>query len=193
MRIELSGHKFTFPQQCACCGAVPQTTRSASATRTTGKKVVHTNTKSWDFPYCFACSAHVQAAAGALGAAGAVVTVALLAAGYVCFGLDQTAISIFLCIAGIGGAIAIFNTLMSKAKAMCSTTCAAVKSAVGYHGWQGACHMFEVLSPDYALAFMLANQNKLLNVRPDVWQWLQANGYGTLPGSQPQSAKRYMT
>src|SRR5262245_31150848 len=65
MRIDLSGHKFVFPQRCACCGGMPQTTLSASASRSTGKRVVHTTTKSWDFPYCHKCVAHVRAAKGA--------------------------------------------------------------------------------------------------------------------------------
>lgn len=53
--------------------------------------------------------------------------------------------------------------------------------------------MFEVISSPYALAFMLANQNKLVNVRPEVWRWLEENGYGTSSGRQSQSARRHMT
>lgn len=193
MRIDLSGHKFTFPQQCACCGAPPQTVLSASATRTTGKRVVHTDTRTWDFPYCFVCTAHVSAAKSASIAAVVIVGTAILALVYCSFGLDQSGLGMVLCAAGICIAIVVYNKMMSKAKSMCSATCVTVKSAVGYLGWQGACHMFEVFSSPYALAFMLANQNKLVNVRPEVWRWLEDNGYGTSSGRQSQSAKRHMT
>jgi hypothetical protein len=192
MRIDLSGHKFTFPQQCACCGAAPQTTLSASATKKTGKRVVHTDTKSWAFPYCSKCTWHVRAAANARTMAWIISVGSLVVAAYLAFGSDQIGIGLVVAAIGIGSAIWLYNVLMSKAKMMCCATCAAVKTAVGYYGWQGACHMFEVVSSAYALAFMLANQTKLVNVRPEVWHWLQANGYGP-PKNQPQSARRYMT
>jgi len=193
MRIDLSGHKFTFPQQCACRGAAPQTSLAASATRTTGKRVVHTDTRSWDFPYCLSCTAHVKAAKDAAIAAGFISGGSILIFMFCSFALDQAGLGLLLCAAGIGFAIFTHNSMMSKAKSMCSSTCAAVKSAIGYHGWQGACQMFEVVPPQYALAFMLTNQKKLVNVRPEVWQWLQTNGYGGSLADKPQSAKRYMT
>jgi hypothetical protein len=124
---------------------------------------------------------------------GMTIAASLLVAVYVCLGLGQIGFGFLVAIAGIGGAVAIYNNLMANAKAMCSTNCAAIKSSVGYYGWQGTCHMFEVTSSSYALAFMLANQNKLVNVRPEIWQWLQSNGYRPLQGNQAQAARRHMT
>lgn len=49
MQIDLSGNKFTFPHCCACCGGDPETSLTASASKSKGKKVVHTTTKSWAF------------------------------------------------------------------------------------------------------------------------------------------------
>jgi len=154
---------------------------------------VHTDTRSWSFPYCFGCTAHVSAAKGAAIAAGVIVVAAVVALVYCSFGLDQSGLGMLLCAVGICAAIIVHNKMMSKAKSICSATCVSVKSAVGYRGWQGACHMFEVISSPYALAFMLANQNKLVNVRPEVWRWLEENGYGTSSGRHSQSARRHMT
>jgi len=36
-------------------------TVEVSSTRVTGKRVIHTHTKSWDVPYCTACLAHIRA------------------------------------------------------------------------------------------------------------------------------------
>jgi len=192
VRIDLSGNKFTFPQQCACCGESPETTLSASASKSTGKRVVHTTSKSWEFPYCTRCASHVRAAREAVTAITIIAIVSVIVALYLHFGVDQSGIGLFVALAGIGTAIYLHQVLMAKAKAMCSASCVTVKSAVGYVGWQGTCHMFEVLSSQYALAFMVANQSKLVNVSPQVWQWLQDNGYGSPRGNLPQSAKRFM-
>jgi hypothetical protein len=139
------------------------------------------------------CAAHVSAAKNAAIAAGAIVGAAVLALVYCSFGLSQSGLGGLLCAAGIGAAIFVYSRMIATAKSMCSATCVTVKSAVGYLGWQGACHMFEVISSPYALAFMLANQNKLVNVRPEVWRWLEENGYGTSSGRQSQSARRHVT
>ena len=93
---------------------------------------------------------------------------------------------------GIAGGVFAHSSLMAKAKQMCGSNCACVQSAVNYHGWQGFCHTFEITSSSYVLAFMVANQSKLVNVRPEVWQWLQANGHGISP-HQLQSAKRHIS
>lgn len=192
MRIDLSGHKFIFPQQCACCSAAPQTTLSASSTRTSGKRVVHTDTKSWDFPYCYRCIAHIRAVSTATTIFYVIAVVSFFAAAYV--GLTANlGLGFLTAIAGIGGAVALFQNSMARAKAICASSCASVKTAIAYHGWRGACHTFEISSAAYALAFMQANQGKLVNVRPETWQWMQANGFMPTQGTQAQSAKRYMT
>lgn len=192
MRVDVSGHKFSFPHQCACCGAMPQTTLTASASRSTGKKVVHTTSKSWDFPYCVQCTEHVRAASNAVSTTAFIIITSLVAAGYIYFFTDASVFGVIVGIGGIVGGIFAYNSLMAKAKRMCGSNCACVQSAVGYLGWQGSCHMFEIISSGYALAFMVANQSKLVNVRPEVWQWLQANGYGASP-HQPQSARRHIS
>lgn len=84
-----------------------------------------------------------------------------------------------------------YNRLVANAKKLCSPSCAAVRSAVSYLGWEGSRHIFEIASSGYAYSFMVANLNKLVNVTPDGWEWLRKNGHVT-SGNQPQSAKRNM-
>jgi|SRR5579884_732051 len=190
MRVDISGHKFVFPHQCACCSAMPQTTLTASASKSTGKRVIHTTSKSWDFPYCIHCVNHVRVANTATVTTTCTIVVTLIAASYLFF-LGALAFGLILGIAGIVGGIFTYNLLMTEAKKMCGPNCTCVQSAVRYIGWYGSCHMFEIASSGYALAFMVANRNKLVNLRPEVLQWLQANGYGVSP-HQPQSARRYI-
>jgi hypothetical protein len=91
----------------------------------------------------------------------------------------------------MAGVVFAYSRLVANAKTMCSPSCAAVRSAVGYLGWEGSRHIFEIGSSAYAYGFMVANLNKLVNVTPDVWEWLRRNGHVTSP-NQPQSAKRNM-
>src|SRR5438105_2774861 len=127
MRIDLSGHKFTFPQQCACCGATPQVTFTASASRSTGKRVVHTTTKAWDFPYCIPCIGHVRKAKSAGTLATLIIVTSLIVAALSGFALDATIFAVFVGVAGIVGGSWVHQSLMKKAKAMCHPNCACVK------------------------------------------------------------------
>ena len=191
MRVEVSGRQFTFPPICACCGAPANTVFTASASKKTGKKVVHTSTHAWDFPYCSVCTAHYQAAQNAgktVGALGVGVLVfALFAWLAVSFWLG-----VFIFVVGFAGIVALQSNLMTQAKAMCRPQCACVGQCVSLLDWDGARQVFEITSLAYALAFMVANERKLVNLSPQARQFLVANGYGQQIGNQ-QSARRYET
>jgi hypothetical protein len=191
MKIEVSGHKFNFPHKCACCGATPDTSLPASATRSTGKKVVHTDSKSWDFPYCSRCVKHVQASKSAAVVLSIVVLASVILA--VIVGSKSTgSFGLLAVIAGLILAVATYTKLILRAKSICVPSCSTVNVGVKYHGWQGTRHVFEVSSANYSTDFMVANQTKLVNVPPEVWQRLKTNGYVAGP-NQPQSARRNIT
>lgn len=190
MRVDVSGHKFVFPQQCACCGGSPETALTAVASRTTGTRVEHTTSKSWDFPYCGRCIHHVKAAESATGSRRVLTGIALIVAVVLWVASGSFFLGLLVAACGVAGGVFFHKNLMQRARGMCCADCVCVERAVGYVGWQGACHMFEIASPPYALAFMAANVKKLVNVQPEVWQWLQANGYAPQM-HQPQSARRY--
>src|ERR1035438_9787503 len=65
MRVEVSGQSFVFPHQCACCGTAPDNSLTVSASKSRGTKVVHTETKTWDVPYCSGCIQHIRSAEAA--------------------------------------------------------------------------------------------------------------------------------
>jgi hypothetical protein len=101
-------------------------------------------------------------------------------------------VSEVLIFASIAGGIVGYFAIVARAKQMCSAQCVGIRMAVAYSGWHGALHRFEIASEQYALQFMVANRQKLVNVPPQTWEWLKANGHVPLP-NQPQSARRHMT
>jgi hypothetical protein len=184
--VEVSGHKLVFPPSCACCGGPAQGTFTAVATRTTGIRVVRTASKSWAFPYCGECIGHVRAHQTAKA-----ITVGLLAASAVTAALLASstgvgALGVCIGILGVGGSLAVGSVLKKNALAMCKGACTCVGPAVGYTGWYGATHSFEIASPHYAFSFMHANKPKLINVAPQVWDWLHQGN----PPIVQQTARR---
>jgi hypothetical protein len=175
MRVEVSGQIFDFPHRCACCGGPANSALSVSASKTTGKKVVHTKTSTWNIPYCSACIKHVDAARAAARATLWTVGVALVAgafAGYQYSGV----LGWSLVLLGITGAVALYSKLMAAARRRCTDTCVCVCEAAAFRGWQGSLNVFEFLSRDYALEFMVANQKKLVNLSPEASQFLANRG-----------------
>lgn len=188
MRIYLSGRKFTFPLQCACCGGTPETTLTVICGKSTGKRVIHTKVNTWDFPYCTQCIDHIRIAKNASVGMVLITVVSVIVAVY--FG-QFTAVSTYAWIivaAGSAGGFCVYNNLMHKARR--NLNCVSTGNAVAYLGWHASCHEFEVISRNYALAFMLANEAKLVNMTPDTWGWLQANRHGE-KSDQQQSARRF--
>src|SRR4051794_14872358 len=54
--VQVSARLLNIPQACCCCGMHGVDTRfRAIATRTTGKRVIRTDSRSWDFPLCNRC------------------------------------------------------------------------------------------------------------------------------------------
>lgn len=60
--LEISAKIINWPPVCACCCQRADTTVPISSTRVTGKKVVKSQTKSWDIPYCRRCLGHTKVA-----------------------------------------------------------------------------------------------------------------------------------
>lgn len=61
-----------------------------------------------------------------------------------------------------------------EARAMCSPTCTGPERAVVYVGWSGTVETFDIPTEKYALAFMLSNRQKLINVSAEKWAKLEA-------------------
>lgn len=167
MNVHVSARKITFPRLCPCCSQESDTEVEITASRTTGKRVVKTVTKSWEFPYCKKCMEHTAVWNSRIY-------------GYL-FILISLAVSMFTCLAdvesetlsatfwlsmiigaSIGGVI--HWKVGNKAKEMCSSSCAAPGVGVEFLGWDGAVQSFSFTNQKYALAFMSSNRTKLQNL-----------------------------
>lgn len=190
MRIDVSGHRFVFPHHCACCGSEAHTALAISATKDTGKRVTHSRTNTWDIPYCHQCVQHAKAAEAAFLAAYVLAFLSILG-GIVLWATELPYLSIQAGGLGLVGAILLHNRLISRAKGMCGPTCVTVSKAVSYLGWHGTLHMFDIQSSEYALAFAVANQSKLMNVLPEIHRLLESKGYDSRRQTS-RSPRRFM-
>jgi hypothetical protein len=109
--VEISARVIRWPGACACCCRRADTSIEISNTRVTGKKVIHTQTKSWEVPYCRKCLAHIKASrelrrfstfvphlSVVFGLVGAAVASVLL------FALIQRSAPLAICLAVLAGA-----------------------------------------------------------------------------------------
>lgn len=189
MRIDVSGHSFVFPHKCACCGGIADTELAASATKSSGKRVVHTKTNVWDFPYCSQCVGHVMSAEGTRKLAwilGIVSFVLGLFLGFVASAASGVMIGT-LAIVGTG---LIYLRGMGKARARCGANCVCVGRAMAYLGWHGTLHQFEVGSADYAHDFMKANHSKLVNLSVQAKNLLAGS---PTPKTDARTPRRYQS
>ena len=202
MQVDVSGHQFVFPTLCACCNGSADTELTVSTSKSTGVRVIRTSTNEWAIPYCQQCVAHVKLAVKATEAAEAAKMLGLVLGGVsvVVAGICWYFMSPFLGIPiGIAGLVvtallyAKFHTrcaeLMKKAQAMCGPRCVCVDEAVRYLDWHGPLHMFWIGSQEYALAFMVANHKKLVNISPQASRLLAANGHLPSVGA-PRAPRR---
>jgi hypothetical protein len=189
MRVDVSGHQFVFPTTCACCNGKTDTELTVSASKSTGKRVIHTSTNAWDIPYCDHCVKHVKAVEAAVTLAWVLGVLSLTAAGALWY-FATPFLGIPVGVAGLVGTVLLHNKLMADARAMCGPDCVCVERAVKYLGWHGPLHKFWIASLDHALAFMLANQKKLVNLSQEARDLLESSGHAPRPGA-PRSPRRH--
>jgi hypothetical protein len=170
--IEVSARAFHVPMECSCCGGGAETQRSASYTRTTGKRVIRQTTRGMSFPYCHRCSAHVDKWESAGGVEVLVFVIGLVAsfsAGFAADGTTGFLLFLITCVlTWVAGA-----TVKKKALAQCHPGCASPQAAVEFLGWSGAINTFRFSSSTYAIKFGQGNAKKLINVSPALAQLLQ--------------------
>jgi hypothetical protein len=162
MRVEVSAKLLKFPQQCVCCGGVPDTVYQAVATRTTGKRVVRTDSRSWDFPYCVGCAGHLAHYRAAGTARTAFVLLGLLAGAAVAYGVNWWAGAAALGVGLLLGQL-LHGQYMGAARSACLEGCITAGTPVVYQGWYGTVHTFDLACPQYVEAFERWNSAKLLS------------------------------
>jgi len=175
MRVDVSGFRFAFPNECACCGATPDSVLAVSATRSRGNRVVHTETKQWEVPYCGRCIEHIRAIHAAHSLAKLLSFLSLLAGGIVGFAVSPF-FGVSVGILALFGTVVLLSKQAGHIRAECGAySCVDAKEAIAYLGWQGTLHRFEISSQRFACHFMKANQSKLVNVSPEARRLLSAN------------------
>jgi hypothetical protein len=60
--VRISANVIHWPRLCPCCSANADASVEVTSTRHTGKRVIRSQTKGWQVPYCRACLRHVNAA-----------------------------------------------------------------------------------------------------------------------------------
>jgi hypothetical protein len=191
MRVDLSGHSFVFPNECACCGGVPDRELTVWARRSRGTRVIHTETKLWDVPYCTGCIEHIRDEKAAALFAKWSTAIAVLLGLLIGVGAGPywgAAMGIL----GVIGTILAFGQLLRRARAKGSTSCVGLRRAVYYLGWSGTLHKFEITSQRFACNFMRANQKKLVNLSFEARVLLSATGSAFKP-SGSRSPRRYIS
>jgi hypothetical protein len=173
MRIDLSGQSFDFPDSCACCHGIADRLLPIPATKSSGKRVIHTEQNVWDVPYCDRCLGHFRAAESARSLARG-LTISSVLGGVVIGYFVNTAIGIIIGILGVVAAVFLHSSQMDRARAMCSANCACVGRAIAYLGWHGPLHQFEIMSSRFAGELMAANPRKLVNLSPQARSLLES-------------------
>jgi hypothetical protein len=172
--VYVSARGLTIPQHCVCCGGAPQVEYAAAHTRTSGSRVVRTDTRGWAFPYCTRCVGHAHDRFQAKKYLRWGFIAGLVLGLVVAFGTANfaAALATWLLCAVAGAAAA--THFRSRAKARCSPDCSTASIAVEYLGWNGTVQGFRFWSHWYAERFALANARVLVNVSPQLRQLLSA-------------------
>ena len=189
LQIDVSGQHFVFPALCACCCGPVGSALSVSSSKSNGQRVVHTKTNAWDFPYCDACVGHVRETETAKRVAWTLLAVSVIVSGILWVSVSPY-LGIPAGILAVGGTIFLYKKQMAAARGLCCVGCACIEKAVAYLGWHSTLHQFEIASLDYALAFMVANQRKLVNLSNEARELLESSG-NVPPTGSPRAARRH--
>ncbi len=159
--ISLSARILNWPKLCACCGKRPDTKLNASFTRVKGKRVIRTDTHSWEVPYCSKCVDHVSKANSAntiliifvlIGIVSIVWS--LVAKVYI-----ATVLSAIFMLAGYK----FYRYEIEEAESLMSKKCGSLGKAVKFNGWYGTVQYFTFENKDYAGMFANMNSKKVLD------------------------------
>lgn len=175
MQVDVSGQRFVFPEMCACCGAPGDNSLAVSASKSTGKRVVHTKSYQWHIPYCTRCLIHISTSETAGTVVAVLIVISLVGGLWLAYGVEAYLGAAFGVVALVATLI-LGSKLNAKARAQCGSTCISVGRAFAYLGWHGTLHQFDITSQHYARDFMLVNQRKLVNLSPEAKNLLASSG-----------------
>lgn len=168
--VKVSARLLNFPSTCCCCGSVGAKERyRASSTRRTGKRVVKTDTRAWDFPICDNCLNWISCERSARTYGIFVIAFLLLGLCSITLGLVdiKESIRVILLITGMG--LLVLSSLLfifwrrERAEAdnvKPDPSCTTVP--VVYVGWNGSVHTFLFSNTIFCDLFERANAKKIV-------------------------------
>jgi hypothetical protein len=166
--VEVSARKISVPFQCPCCGTDhPDGEFTASYTRTTGKRVVHSTTRGFLFPYCTSCLAHVHMWESADALSFGLIILGIVLAIVIGIAAGGTAGVIVFCVS-IPIALFLAAQRRSQAEASCAPDCVTTGPAVAYLGWSGSVSTFSFAAAMYAGRFAQRNERNLINLSAEL-------------------------
>lgn len=188
MRVDVSGAILNIPDECACCGAPPNTDLSISKTRSWGKRVIHTECKEWKMPYCTRCLEHGRRSdeASAFARMSTVVSLGLASLGWY---LASWYWALIVGAGPIAITVLVYGQFLQRSRAYSNAGCVGLGWAVSYIEWSGTLHSFDVGSDRFARDLMAANQNKLVNLSPRASRLLSAARHIPPPSSRRSARK----
>jgi hypothetical protein len=189
MHVDVSGKVFSIPRHCACCGGAPDAELDASATRTTGVKVVRSQTHTWTFPFCSACVHHVRTWNNA-SATFQRVAIGGAALGVVALFVVNIRAAVVVAAIGLILGLVLAARIRKQAVAQCSADCACAAQAVQFLGWDGTLNSFEFASRTYGAVFLIANRAKLVNLTPEGRLILEADHQERLAAIKQEHEER---
>lgn len=169
--VQVSARILHFPPLCCCCGTSSGVTEHfrASSTRTTGKKVIKTDTRSWTFPLCVPCRRWIGVQKTATALLGLFVALILLGILGVAVGINSIHKPAGVGYLAAGVVLLLLSPLaclgwLSKQKQADAIRPApeCAVAPVKYLGWHGSVHTFHFTNHAYCQRFQVANANKLL-------------------------------
>ena len=163
--LQISARIIEWPSVCPCCDRKADARLAISHTRTWGKRVVHSETKEWNIPYCGGCISHARAHTTAMTTLACAFLLPIIIAGAVAlFGREY-----FVELTGIiGGGIfficgIIWLTKSSTASRMSSPACCTRGYAAKFNGWDGTVQTFQFAHDDFENGVRALNRGKCLD------------------------------
>jgi len=147
-KVVVSARSIPMPSICACCGGPPSTNVAATASRTKGKRVKHTEERAFEFPACAQCVAHIKAMpnASSFWSWALVPTVLALVA--------AAPLGVLLAVTWCPALFALYRFELGRARSKRSPTCECEHSLVMYEGWYGSDHTFVMESRRFGEALV---------------------------------------
>jgi hypothetical protein len=158
--VQISARHLCWPNTCACCDELSETTFDASASKVKGKNIKTTITNTWAVPYCNLCIKHLQKdkLADELAVAGIIGLIFI----WILIGII-TGSGIIGFLVGLILAGCLFYLMKYKnnqAAQSMKRSCCTAGPAVQYVGWYGSMHTFRFSRRDYMDKFLSKNSQK---------------------------------